>query len=355
MALVLTIVVLLILAAFTINTGKETIEFSRKTKIMAYMQLIQKKVDSISQSGNYNELGQSVLAFTNDKINNLNTIINEENLTTNTTSETLRYFNSNTLKEQLEVDEVDDEIVVDFATREVISLNGVKYDGKMYYSQYNLPGGQKIEQQTETTRDLELTSIEPSVDGLNAVFLINDINITNGTLSYTATHGETNPNNSAAIVTNYTVADETIRTDNITMSGTYTFKLSDNTSNAEQLSDPIVLRLTNSPNIKGNLGSLSNVYNYSNLEDSENWAYATDSSTSYVYVWIPRYAYKTASPTNIEFLKGTTELTTSGGYITNEWTIPEVFEDKTGVWVKVNSVNQTGLNITSVLNNATIL
>ena len=105
------------------------------------------------------------------------------------------------------------------------------------------------------------------------------------------------------------------------------------------------------------------------MERSQNWAYATDSETSYIYVWIPRYAYKIDSDGNIikdengkiilEFLRGTSDVTASGGYIDSNWKIPPQFTngttELTGVWVKVESANQEGIDIIDILSSGIIL
>lgn len=267
------------------------------------------------------------------------------NAATSNTDNIVRYFNSTEIASDLGIDNIDDEIVVDFETRQIVSLNGIEYEGKMYYTQYNLPGGQTVKQNTiEINRQIDNLTITTVVNGLSANFTISGINQTNGTLSYSRDNKETWQE-----ITNYTVTGEDVVTENITKSGTYYFKWTDNTNkNNEQLLDVITIKLANPPALKGNLGELREEYNYSSL-DSTKWAYATDSETEYIYVWIPRFAFENADTTNIEFLRGTSLVTTSENYLPETgWTIPNVFKDVIGIWVKVSS---TTADNSSILDN----
>lgn len=354
-ALIVTIIVMLIIATTTIYIGKENIDNSRMVSFVAYMQTIQAKVDFIVEYDDYTKYGNT-LTDSNKSV--LQNILNSDNESFATTVDStyLRYFDSNNIKNDLEIDNIDDEIVIDFNTREVISLNGVKYEGNTYYSQYYLPDGQALKQQTEEmNRVVEIGDIICNIDGLNATFTIKNITITNGTLSY----GNMNKNNEIiwTTITNYTKNGEDVTSKNISTSGKYYFKLVDNTTGEDNADSegnyPLVeLRLANTPKLQGNLTDLSTNYNYSNLNDSSKWAFATDTTNSanlVYYVWIPRFAYKVNASGKLEelhFIRGTSDETTSGEYIkTSEWTIPEVFTkneiQKTGVWVKVNSPNQT--------------
>lgn len=361
-ALILTIVIALILASITIYVGTDDIEYSKMVKFVAYMQTIQKKVDLIAQYQNYENLGTNL---TNEQKSVLNSIFknNNEIFKTTTDSETLKFFDTNAIASQLDIQNVDDDIVIDFATREVISLTGVEYENRMYYSQYNLPGGQTLITHQDTDEpDLTFDSITANVDGLNATITVAGISITNGTLSYSTNK------NTWVVVTNYTIADQPVETENITKSGTYYFKLTNNITGEDNgIEDEeqgttnypsVTLKLTNAPKLKGNLEIIDETYNYSNIESQENWAYAKDSTNNNLeYVWIPRFAYETEDNTNIVFLRGTSDITTEGSYITSDWTVPTQFKsgntELTGVWVKTDTYNTT--NIIEILQNGTIL
>lgn len=353
--LVITIILMLILSSVTVYLGKENVEKSKVVNFVAYMQTIQEKVDFIAQYDDYTKYGKELPSAESSELESILTSGNESFQTT-IDSPYLRIFDSSHIASDLEIDNIKDKVVVDFNTREVISLVGVKHDGKMYYTQYNLPGGQTLGQHTEETiRTVSFENIVPTINGLNATFTINNIGITNGTLYY----GITDSNNVIkwTVITDYTKKGENITTKNITESGTYYFKLVDNTNGNDNKQSggtypKLELRLTNTPKLEGNLTDLSTSYNYSNLNKSEEWAFATDktdASNLAYYVWIPRFAYKlNASGTlqELQFLRGTSDITTSGGYINStEWTVPDKFTNngiqKTGVWVKVTSPRQT--------------
>lgn len=372
-SLIITIIVMLILASVTIHIGTGSIDNSRMMSFVTYMQTIQAKVDFIAQYDNYLNYGEELSDIDKSALQNILNSETEE-LVTTTSSIYLRYFDSSHIASDLEVDNIDDEIVVDFNTREVISLNGIEYKDETYYTQYNLPGGQVLKQyqSIDRTDDVKFNTITTKVDGLNATFTIESVGITNGTLSYGRKDSE--GNFKWTTITNYTTKGQSVTTKNITESGTYYFKLVDNITGQDNgaadakgnITYPSVeLRLTNSPKLEGNLTDLSTSYNYSNLNDSTKWAFATDSTDPTklkYYVWIPRYAYKVDSERNIiededenvilEFLRGTSDITSSGGYISsvedsdgNKWVVPDEFTDggnlKTGVWIQVDSPNQT--------------
>ena len=58
--------------------------------------------------------------------------------TIDTSEPQLRYFSSDNIEEVFDVPEVYDEIVINFANRDVISLNGVEKNGVMHYVEYTL-------------------------------------------------------------------------------------------------------------------------------------------------------------------------------------------------------------------------
>lgn len=360
--LVITIIIMFILAAVTIEVGTEDVDFSKRMSFLAYMQTIQTKVDMIAQNEDYLNYGEALSSNNKSK---LQAILNSgnESFITKINSSYLRYFDSNHISSDLGVDNIDDEIVVDFNTREVISLNGVKYENKKYYTQYYLPGGQTLEQQTEEiSRTVSIGEIVSNIDGLNAVFIIKDVSIYNGTLSY----GQKDESGVIkwTTITNSTKKGEKVLTNNITETGVYYFKLVDNVSGKDNVDSEgnypsVELKLTNLPKLEGKLTDLSISYNYSDINKSENWAYATDKTDSanlLYYVWIPRFAYKVDSEGNVvkdengkvilEFLRGTSDITTRSTYINStEWIEPTAFTEgtnkRTGVWLQVDTPNKT--------------
>ena len=104
------------------------------------MIMIQKKVDIIMEEGE--EIPG--LKMTTAEKSKLKQIIDEDSKTnkaieTNNVEEPLlRYFTSQEIETELGIQDIQDEVVINFANREVISLNGIKKDGKMYYVEKSL-------------------------------------------------------------------------------------------------------------------------------------------------------------------------------------------------------------------------
>lgn len=371
-SLIITIIVMLILAAVTISVGTENIDKAHMTNFVSYMQLIQAKVDFIAEYEEYSNYGEELNDENKKLLQEILSSQTESFLTTTSSSE-LKFFDSSHIASDLEIENIDDEIVVDFNTREVISLTGIKYEDAMYFTQYNLPGGQVLKQNTqEVTRNVSFEDIIPNIDGLNATFTITNLGITNGTLSYGTEYVENEETKIKwTTITNYTTKGKSITTRNITESGTYYFKLVDNTNGDDNVDEEgnypsVELRLTNSPKLEGNFVLYDEIYNYSDLKDSTKWAFATDTTDEVslvYYVWIPRFAYKLNAANKLEelqFLRGNSDVTTSGGYINStEWTVPDEFTEggvqKTGVWVQVSSAKQKDLDIIDILITGMIL
>ena len=343
--LVITIVLMLIIAGITITFSMDSVNHSRVVKFVAYMQIIQGKVDEIrSTNQDYTILGKSLSeSGKTSKITNiLNAAKSGGEIQTSAVDSSYRYFDKQELSSDLGIDNIEDEIVINFATREVVSLNGVKYESKTYYTQYLLPTGQSIITGTEAeTRDLHFT-INKSINGLEANITISDISITNGTLKYKEGSGNwTEITNNTTINKNESVT--------VTKSGVYTFMLVDNTDSANYHSvNDVNIVLVNPPVLTEGLTYVEEEYDYA--DGIENWAVAKDGT--YEYIWVPRYAYKETSTGSktIKFMKGTSStITTYNDTIKDddEWIIPSNFSnnagngylESTGLWLKESEID----------------
>lgn len=349
--LIITIILMSILVSVATYSGINTYKSMQVTKFVAQMQLIQAKVDDLVESNETEGLGEDTteaqknvldLAYKNGEVKDYNDDYKSK----------YRYISTENLKTQLDIDDIEDEVLINFETREVVSLNGVEYNGNTYYTQYKLPNGQTIVDSTVDNRTLSFNALL-KFDGLNCTLQISDISITNGTLSFSEIDSEGNAINWQAI-TNYTEKDKTYTT-NISKSGNYIIRLQDNIDISKSYTiDPILITLTNKPKTNTEINS----YNY-DLSASENWAYATDTN-GITYVWIPRFAYKideTINITDIKFIKGNSNIATDNTYINDEWTLPDKFTaddgtELTGIWVSVDNLNQIGLNMIDLLNDS---
>lgn len=137
---IITVIMLIILAGVAVSTGINIYEDAKVTKFETNMKIIQKKVDiMVEEENQFLTLGSSL---TNEQKEKLQMIINNDTKdyieTQNASIKTLRYFSSSDLENVFDIKDIKDDIVINFANREVISLNGVKKDGVMHYVEYGL-------------------------------------------------------------------------------------------------------------------------------------------------------------------------------------------------------------------------
>lgn len=340
-ALILTIIIMLILATVTTYTGINTYEESKVYKFVSEMQLIQAEVDELVESKTTEDLSQLGTEVTVDNI--ISIAFSNNEISSNDIS-LYRHFSKQEISQMFNIEKPIGTVMINFATREVVSTTGVEYEGNKYYTQYKLPNGQALTNNTtETNRELEF-DLEISINGINSSITVSNISIVNGTLSFAEADSAGNAISNWQTIMNYTEKETEYKT-NISKTGNYIFELKDNTDNTKKNQKVISIVLTNKPKTNLNL-----TYNYG--EDSDEWAYAQKDEAN--YVWIPRFAYDTNK--NIKFIKGNSKIATDDTYITNDtWTVPEKFTsiqdgtELTGIWISVDSINQTGLNMLELL------
>lgn len=343
-ALIITIILMLILVSVTAYSGINSYKNTQVTKFVTQMQLLQAKVDDLVSSKTIEELNSMDLQTptTQEQQNVIKSAINNGEVSVNNVDK-YKVFTKEDVLNILDVEDVQNDIMANFETREIVSLTGIEYEGKTYYTQYKLPNGQTAISNESVSRDLSFTP-EILIDGINSTVTIKDIKITNGTLSY-----KEQSDNYPQTITNYTEKDKEYKI-NISKSGSYVFILRDNTSDKTNEQQEIIT-LTNKPKASSNLDQ----YNYG--KDSTKWAYIQKDGVN--YVWIPRFAYKTNTDTNsteIKFIKGNSNIATDNSYINDEWEIPDRFTSNdgttklTGVWVNVDSANQENLDMINLIN-----
>lgn len=360
-SLIITIIIMSILVSTTTFLGIDTYKKSKVTNFVTEMQLIQTKVDQLIESKTIEEINNMGLQeITTEKQKNAITTAYSNNEISSDNISEYKVFTSNNILDIFEIEDIDDEIMVNIITREVVSAKGIEHEGTTYYTQYKLPKGQKIIKNTEKIdRKLEF-DLDYTINGLNADIKIKNIAIINGTLKYKEQN-----DNYWNTITNYTKTEEEYSV-LVSKSGVYEFILIDNVtqenSNIKQINEEtqeileeyvpdenkITLILANEP--KTNIQTMEE-YNY-NL-DSDNWAYVINNEIS--YLWIPRFAYKVDVETDkkeIKFLKGNSRIATDNTYINDEWIIHDKFKNNdielTGIWVKTE--NQIGLDMITLLN-----
>ena len=133
---IMTVILLTILMGLIITSSIDTYYSSKFVSFETNIKLIQKKVDmALEERIDYETLGQALNDEQKAKLaeiiaNDNNNMISTEDLT----AETLRYFSSNDIKEDFELSDIRGEFVINFANREVISLEGAEKDNVMYYT-----------------------------------------------------------------------------------------------------------------------------------------------------------------------------------------------------------------------------
>ena len=133
---IMTVILLTILMALVITSSIDTYYSSKFVSFETNIKLIQKKVDmALEERIDYETLGQALNDEQKAKLAEI--IANDNNnmiSTEDPTAETLRYFSSNDIKEDFELSDIRGEFVINFANREVISLDGAEKDNVMYYT-----------------------------------------------------------------------------------------------------------------------------------------------------------------------------------------------------------------------------
>ena len=383
-SLIVTIVVLIILASVATIVGLGTLEETRVVAFVGEMRIIQSRVDyiyekiKIGEGDSYLNVGTPV---TSDLANftQIQAVIDAVNANCETTGEPkktatdFQYFTAEQLKE-IGIEDVEQDVLIQFATRDVISITGVKKDNVMYYRLIDLGESTYIEYQVSTQKPTFTTKTK--TNGLNATIVIENIiygaNINKGNIYY----AKKDENNPEKYLWNLVSGTEIF----ITESGDYAIKIIDGEGNE---SDIITVNVTlvNTPKLEEGMVPVvweekskkwktvdkdsGEWYNYSS--DVRKWAnimlqdeLSVDSngyvtSMGSMFVWIPRYMYQietlyhTSSTEggkiNIKFLKGNSTVPTDNTNVTianqsgqGNWNIHPAFsnyggQELTGIWV----------------------
>lgn len=320
---VIAVILMLILVGIGTNTGIEMYKQAKIEKFINQMQLIQSRVDEVSNANEIEGLGNQVssenksillLAYNNEEISN-----NTEEYLNN-----FKYFSEDNLKNQLDLENIDTPVLLNFSTREVVSTKGVEYKGRTYYTQYKLPQSQTLVTTDDTVNDNINFTVSKEMDGLNCTIRLTSLS-PNCKLIYGEGVEESEVTEWKTI-SNYTKAKESYLV-NITKSGTYIFKMLDNSNESDTSTKTISVVTTNSPKTEVDVG---HHYDYAN--NINHWSIVDEK------VWIPRFAYNKNDSTQIKFIKGNSNIATDNTYIDlQDWIIPSIFSrdysETTGRWI----------------------
>jgi len=133
--MIVTIMILGIIAGTIVMTTTSTYEGSSIIQFDAYMSTIQKKVDLVLEEGtDYMQMGKALSSETKEKLQEI-IEADTKNLieTDNVNSNKLRYFDGNDIYNFFDLSEINDEIIINFENREIISLKGVEKGKTIYH------------------------------------------------------------------------------------------------------------------------------------------------------------------------------------------------------------------------------
>lgn len=381
-ALVITIILMMILLSVSIETGFTTYENMKVQAFIAKMITVQEAVDKLCDKYSIQEINGMGVSFSSlddvdykvekKVLSDLLTNKPESNwygLAGDNNSANYRYFSVEDISSILGIKDFDTPIFFNPRTRNVIAVKGVKYEDKMYYRQYDLPGGQSLPQ-PNTDTDFTLNYTVKTFDN-KAIIYVNatkknsnneDVNIDIISLKYSKKNGNKYGND---------IISDDLDKITITESGIYqvvaetrSSAIQDENSSFENLGEGVVTKssedlnivIVNKPMLVAGMTPIKYTQNGEietppdeNYEDwykdwynygDKRWANVmlndktgengTDGS---IYVWIPRYAYYIDSNNNninIEFMKGVSSvLTTSGKALSSTYKVIPAFEDGT--------------------------
>lgn len=143
-ALIITVVVLMIIAAISITSGTESLDSTRLQGFYTQLEIVQKRVDDIATTneayidadGNTIYIKEQGIAYENwggDRQDLLKAIIQSEGADLNLDVEAFKYFTSEQLNAILDLSEIDYDVFIDFENRVVIAEDGITANGETYH------------------------------------------------------------------------------------------------------------------------------------------------------------------------------------------------------------------------------
>lgn len=399
-SLTVTIILIIILAGTITYSGIHVYENMRLENFTAEMKIIQDKVNlicdkykvsdkySVSDESKINDyLEAEGIKKISDNVKDFNDLgLNDEKkekivalLDSDESIDDYLYYNKELLDNNLGLKDLDQEVLINFETRKVISLKGVRYNNQIYYTQYDLPYGDETIKYKPNEEELNII-IQKKIYGLNATL---DVKLNQETNLVKVYYGEkigTDENNKP-LVTYWTEIfknSSNIYEINITKTADYAIKAS---INGKDVYEEENVTLVNPPNVSSKLipirysdgtwyitdensgnwydykptdskwanamlsdgrykivnGEILDTKNGDEKKEVKNGIPVADEELGSMFVWIPRYMYQieegkdesgnviahsgfNTSGTgniNIKFLKGNTNIPTDNSNITN--------------------------------------
>lgn len=352
-ALIMTVVIMLILASAVTYTGIKSYETSEQIKFVSQLQLIQTKVDELVQDKEFDSstVGET-LTEAQKQIANKAVDNNEFSIPTieDDVEKYVRYFDKYALSKDLDIDNVEEDIIINFKTREVMSTVGFEYDGTIYFAQYRLPEGQQLikYEKPNTTLEFKYSKIPQN---LYSIISITEVKrdgeiISKDLLKYELWKKNSQDEYEYLKQIN---SEKTL----VSQAGEYKIKATDNVGTETE--KELIVRIINPPILKGNWTKAideTNATSWYDYSDNTKFAYALEEQQ--YYFWIPRYA-KNNETEEIKFIKGNSNIFEDDTTMDDTWTVPAEFSPNgieiTGFWLKVDELNTEGKTIDTYLEN----
>ena len=173
-ALVITIIVTIIIASIAVVSGLDTARKARYFESVAELKTMQTEVNLMYQKykdgdSDYLEKGSaistSLKTADDESVQELSTAAFNDLEVANENRTKYRYFSSSYLKDEMKIEGIKDDFLVDVQDRDVILLQGIDYNGTIYYS---LSQVENSTYNVEYTGDgIEPISNEPNSDAVN--------------------------------------------------------------------------------------------------------------------------------------------------------------------------------------------
>lgn len=143
--LVVMIIILLILASIGVTSWNQAIEYAKFNEFTAELQVMQSKVNELNQNKK-TDIGKEI---TENQKNILETEEIKNIIFKNKTDEEItkikdgfRYCSKEFINQNLELDSINRDYLINVEKRYVVSYEGLKYKGKIYYMSEQLENGQ---------------------------------------------------------------------------------------------------------------------------------------------------------------------------------------------------------------------
>jgi Tfp pilus assembly protein PilE len=186
-SLVITIVVLAIITGIAISASTDSIKSAKRTAFITELEMIQEKVNTIYEKRKlnkedieyYDSLGQDISKVEASKL---------AQILKGQSKEGYLYFSKEDLK-KLDLDNLSQDVIINFNTKDVISVIGIEIEGNTYYKLLDIPNyaGQKIDYIDKNTKvptfDVEVNKMASSWQVVLKNMTYNS-NVARGTLSY---------------------------------------------------------------------------------------------------------------------------------------------------------------------------